>query len=66
MAVDVLAIPPDRRAALERVLPEILAAQRVALSTHINSDGDGCGSESALAQVLMQRGIDVRIVNPTP
>ncbi len=66
MAVDVLAIPPDRRAALERVLPEILGAKRVALSTHINADGDGCGSESALGQVLLQRGIDVRIVNPTP
>jgi phosphoesterase RecJ-like protein len=66
MAVDVLAIPSDRRAALERVLPEILAAKRVALSTHINADGDGCGSESALGQILMQRGIDVRIVNPTP
>ncbi len=66
MAVDVLAIPPARRAALERVLPEILSAKRVALATHINADGDGCGSEAALGQVLRQRGIDVCIVNPTP
>jgi phosphoesterase RecJ-like protein len=32
----------------------------------MNADGDGCGSETALARMLMQRGLDVRIVNPTP
>jgi len=38
----------------------------VALSTHINADGDGCGSEAALARMLTQRGMSVHIVNPTP
>jgi bifunctional oligoribonuclease and PAP phosphatase NrnA len=38
---------------------------RVALSTHMNADGDGCGSEAAMARLLGQRGLDVRIVNPT-
>jgi bifunctional oligoribonuclease and PAP phosphatase NrnA len=38
----------------------------VALSTHINADGDGCGSEAGLARLLAQRGMDVHIVNPTP
>ena len=38
----------------------------VALSTHINSDGDGCGSEVAFALLLAQRGVTARIVNPTP
>jgi phosphoesterase RecJ-like protein len=32
----------------------------------VNSDGDGCGSEVGLALLLQQKGIDVRIVNPTP
>ena len=32
----------------------------------MNADGDGCGSETALARLLAQRGLDVRIVNPTP
>ena len=32
----------------------------------MNADGDGCGSEAALARLLAQRGMDVRIVNPTP
>lgn len=36
------------------------------LSTHINADGDGCGSETALARLLAQRGMSVTIVNPTP
>ena len=39
---------------------------RVALSTHINADGDGCGSGTALARLLMQRGMKAFIVNPTP
>lgn len=46
--------------------PHLLGARRIALSTHVNADGDGCGSEAALALLLAQRGIDVRIVNPTP
>jgi phosphoesterase RecJ-like protein len=66
MTVDAIAIPAARRAAIERLVPELLAARSVALSTHLNADGDGCGSESALAQLLAQKGIDVRIVNPTP
>ncbi len=32
----------------------------------MNSDGDGCGSETALARMLQQRGMTVSIVNPTP
>lgn len=40
--------------------------QQVALSTHINSDGDGCGSEAALARLLGQMGITAHVVNPTP
>ncbi|MGH7690264.1 MAG: DHH family phosphoesterase, partial [Gemmatimonadaceae bacterium] len=38
----------------------------MALSTHINSDGDGCGSEAALSRLLVARGLTVRVVNPTP
>lgn len=38
----------------------------VALSTHINADGDGCGSQTALARLLGQMGVRSFIVNPTP
>ncbi|MDQ3949658.1 MAG: DHHA1 domain-containing protein, partial [Gemmatimonadota bacterium] len=32
----------------------------------MNADGDGCGSETALARLLAQRGMSAKIVNPTP
>jgi phosphoesterase RecJ-like protein len=63
---DLLAIPARRREAVERLAAELTPGRTVALSTHINSDGDGCGSEVALARLLEQRGLRVRIVNPTP
>lgn len=63
---DLLAMPPARAGAIARLADPLLNAKRVALSTHINADGDGCGSESALAQMLVQRGASVTIVNPTP
>jgi phosphoesterase RecJ-like protein len=61
-----LAIPEPRRAAIHALAQEFVPGRRVALSTHMNADGDGCGSEIALARLLAQRGLDVRIVNPTP
>ena len=38
----------------------------MALSTHLNADGDGCGSETALARMLASHALVPRIVNPTP
>jgi phosphoesterase RecJ-like protein len=63
---DYLAIPEPRRAAIHALDRELVSGRRVGLSTHMNADGDGCGSETALARMLAQRGLDVRIVNPTP
>jgi phosphoesterase RecJ-like protein len=63
---DLFSVPAGRRADIERLLAELAPGQTVALSTHINSDGDGCGSEAALAGLLAQRGIRAFIVNPTP
>jgi phosphoesterase RecJ-like protein len=65
-AHDYLVIPEPRRAAIHRLERELIAGRRVALSTHMNADGDGCGSEAAMARLLAQRGLDARIVNPTP
>jgi phosphoesterase RecJ-like protein len=64
--VDLLSVPPHRIEAIERLAREFRAGRSVAISTHINSDGDGCGSETALARLLEARGMDVKIVNPTP
>lgn len=61
-----LSVPQHRREAIERLADRLRDGMTVALSTHINADGDGCGSEAALARLLAQRGIRARIVNPTP
>lgn len=47
------------KALLERVEP----GHRVVLTTHVHPDGDGIGSEIALAALLRGRGAEVRIVN---
>ncbi len=63
---ELLAVPTARREAIGRLTAELRSGMTVALSTHINADGDGCGSQSALARLLGQMGIRAFIVNPTP
>ena len=63
---DYLAVAPSRRQAIERIAAVLSTTKTVALSTHMNADGDGCGSEIALALLLAQQGIAATIVNPTP
>lgn len=63
---DFFRISASRREGILRVGKELQSGRRVALSTHINADGDGCGSETAFARLLTQRGMSVHIVNPTP
>ena len=63
---DLLAVPEDRILAIRALASGLTSGMTVALSTHVNSDGDGCGSEAALSRLLVQRGIQCRIVNPTP
>ena len=64
--LDLLAVPARRREALAGLAAALRPGMRVALSTHVNADGDGCGSETALARLLGQIGVEARIVNPTP
>jgi phosphoesterase RecJ-like protein len=63
---DHLQVPAARRAAIARLAAELRPGMTVALSTHINADGDGCGSQTALARLLGQMGVRAIIVNPTP
>lgn len=48
------------------VVEFIRSGQSFVLTTHIHSDGDGLGSQSALAHALQALGKRVRIINPTP
>jgi phosphoesterase RecJ-like protein len=63
---DYFRISAERREGINRIAAHLVPGKRVALSTHMNSDGDGCGSECGLARLLTARGMSVHIVNPTP
>lgn len=58
---------PDhaRAVALQSVLDRLRHARRVVLTTHVNADGDGAGSEVATACWLTAIGAEATIVNPT-
>lgn len=59
------AVPAERRAPLQRIIDRLQRAGRVVMTTHVNADGDGAGSQAALAAWLQARGAHVRVVNPT-
>jgi bifunctional oligoribonuclease and PAP phosphatase NrnA len=59
-------VPAHRRDALRRISERLTQAKRVVLTTHINADGDGTGSQAAVAAWLRAAGVQVTIVNPTP
>ncbi|MDE2806357.1 MAG: bifunctional oligoribonuclease/PAP phosphatase NrnA [Gemmatimonadota bacterium] len=50
----------------DEVLERLGRASSVVITTHANADGDGAGSEVALAAFLRERGAEAWIVNPTP
>lgn len=56
---------PDRQTDLERIISRLTPGLKVVLTTHVNADGDGAGSEAAFAGWLRRRGLAPVIVNPT-
>ncbi|MFQ5754215.1 MAG: bifunctional oligoribonuclease/PAP phosphatase NrnA, partial [bacterium] len=54
------------RTSLEKVRDCIHRGQRFVLTTHVNPDGDGLGSEAALAAFLNDLGKDVFVYNSSP
>lgn len=59
-------VPAVRTAGARDVAALIRPGMRVALTTHVNADGDGAGSEVGLWHMLAARGAKPFIVNPTP
>src|SRR5260370_12646621 len=57
---------PVRVGAAEEFAAVLVPGRRVALTTHVNADGDGVGSEVALWHLLTARGVQAGIANPTP
>jgi bifunctional oligoribonuclease and PAP phosphatase NrnA len=62
---DFLAVPPHRHAPLRAVLDTLGRVDTIALTTHVNADGDGAGSQAALAAWLVGQGKRVSVANPT-
>lgn len=60
------AIPAARRRAARVLVERLRPSARVVLTTHVNADGDGAGSEVALWHLLREAGCRPVIANPTP
>lgn len=61
-----IAVPAARVTAARDIARVFVPGARVVLTTHVNADGDGVGSEVGLWHVLTARGLKVTIANPTP
>jgi phosphoesterase RecJ-like protein len=59
---------PDtaRQRAAAEIAELVVAGKRICLTTHVNADGDGLGSEVAMVHLLRQLGAQVCVTNPTP
>ena len=59
-------VPAARKKGAQAVAEALLGARRIAMTTHVNADGDGIGSEIAMVHLLGALGIEAWITNPTP
>lgn len=58
---------PSQKAAAAHAFAELLVpGQRVCLTTHVNPDGDGIGSEVGLLHLLKAQGVEALVTNPSP
>jgi bifunctional oligoribonuclease and PAP phosphatase NrnA len=58
-------LTPGKIAAAQAVAAILTPGKRICLTTHVNPDGDGLGSEVGLLHLLKSRGVDAVITNPT-
>jgi phosphoesterase RecJ-like protein len=59
-------LPPEKVSQAKSFAEALRPGQRVCLTTHVNPDGDGLGSEVGLVHLLRNSGIDAVVTNPTP
>lgn len=57
--------PQGRRRMVEDAYRALLTSRRAILTTHVNADGDGAGSQAALASWMNANGAETAIINPT-
>ena len=58
--------PVHRTSAVREALDALRGSRRAVLTTHLNADGDGAGSQVALAAWMRALGGRAWIINPTP
>lgn len=58
--------PSHRLEAARSIADRLRGAASIAVSTHVNGDGDGWGSACALAHHFGERGCEVRLLAATP
>jgi phosphoesterase RecJ-like protein len=61
-----LTLSADQLASARTLGSALANGGRVCLTTHVNPDGDGLGSEVGLVHLLRARGVTATIANPTP
>ena len=61
-----LDVPAHRHRAIRQIADVLRSVRRSGITTHINADGDACGSVAAMSHLLTQMRIEPVIVNPTP
>src|SRR5918994_5643559 len=61
-----LSLPPEKAELAQAFAAVLKPGQRVCLTTHVNPDGDGLGSEVGMVHLLRAQGIDAIITNPSP
>lgn len=59
-------LPQDRLAAARAFAKTFQPGQRLCITTHVNPDGDGLGSEVGLIHLLKAQGISAVVTNPSP
>src|SRR4051794_40478058 len=59
------ALSPEKAALAQAFAASLRPGRRVCITTHVNPDGDGLGSEVGLVHLLRAQGIDAVITNPS-
>jgi phosphoesterase RecJ-like protein len=59
-------LSPERVAEARRFAEVLVPGKRICITTHVNPDGDGLGSEAGLVHLLKGQGINAIITNPSP
>jgi phosphoesterase RecJ-like protein len=61
-----ITLSAEKLTAAQALADLLVPGRRVCLTTHVNPDGDGLGSEVGLTHLLRALDVDVSIANPSP